>query len=124
MGIDDDLGVTAEVVVSSGNIAESTDDESLDESTEYLSLAYRRVGGSFRIAVVKEKVREDGEVYGVVSTQLVSETPWLSAPRDVRLETFPKMPNLLQALAESAEKSEKRLAETNATVAELLKAFE
>ena len=121
------LGVAAEVVVESRNLAEeSSDGESLDKFKEYLSLAYSRVGGKFRIAVVTEKVRDGADLNGNLAyfTEVIDETPWLNSSRDMRLRTFPKLPDLLKVLAESAEASEKSLAETNATVAELLKAFE
>lgn len=80
-------GVNAAVTVSS---------YSNDEGcfTEYMSLAYTRVGSRFRIAVV-EGMDFDPETATV--------TAWAECTRAVKLETAAKLPDLIQEIAKKID---------------------
>jgi hypothetical protein len=85
----------ASVTVSRTEIAART--------TEEIDLAYTRICGKFRIAVVRERVTEgDG---GNISVTTLQETPWLEARQRVKAETFPKLPELLRKLIKNVEEA-------------------
>ena len=55
--------------------------------------------------------------------ETVSLTPWASCPRSVKLETFPKLADLLKAICESTEQAIKQTAETSKAVEDILGAL-
>jgi hypothetical protein len=97
----DDLGssVPAEVLVHTSR--------KFPDVEEHTSLAYRRVGGKFRIAVVRERCTDfvNQENFADRAWKTLSETPWLECPRDEKLMTFPKVPELLDEIAANVEQS-------------------
>jgi hypothetical protein len=91
------LGIQATVSVSSTDVT--------PERTEVIRLAHRRVKGRFRIAVVQAT-----HLTYVDESQTLSEpweehevTPWAECARDVKLETFARLPQLLEKIIKNAE---------------------
>ncbi len=89
-------------------------------------LAYRRLAGTFRIAV--EVDRRLYSIYGTDAddqwtTEFVSARAWSSAPRDVKLQAFPHLPNLLSRLADELGEGVEETIATAKTVKEILTAL-
>jgi hypothetical protein len=97
----DKLGLTVSAETGVSYIQTST------QTAEHTNLAYRRVGGKFRIAVVKERCTNfvNDRNWADTAWKTLDETPWLECPRDEKLATFPKLPKLLEAIVEAVEKS-------------------
>jgi hypothetical protein len=108
------LGIKAEVEVSVIQISEN--------KCEFTSLAHCRVNDKFRIAVVVERRIEvmDDRGYKDYRWKTISETPWAECPRDVKLETFQKLPELLEKLVEEAKKAQHNVSETQKTLREII----
>ncbi|MGA2497805.1 MAG: hypothetical protein ABSH20_08695 [Tepidisphaeraceae bacterium] len=89
-------------------------------------LEYRRIDKKFGIAVVRTQTTErrddDGEVQ--VSAEDTDVTPWASSPRDVKLDTFARFPDLIGAIAEKAGAYIERAKEAGETVRALVAAME
>lgn len=105
------LGVSAvssEFDVSVEPITNSDGDNALTRS----HLAYGRVAGKYRVFILRNSFDEDS------GEPLCSgQTPWSSAPREDKLLSFSKLPELLGLIADGA----KRLAdESTKTVSEVL----
>lgn len=71
---------------------------------EFRDLAYKRIGGKYRLAVVDYRLTDHGdpvtgrdEVY-----EVVDEKPWAECPREVKIESFPSLPTLLEDLVKKA----------------------
>jgi len=104
------------------------DDEShrLDEApTVSMALAYGRVDGRFCIHVVEETTRDgvDDRNFATTFTLSVERTPWISCPRDMKLESFAALPGLLGGLADEVERLTSKAAETSKAARELLDAM-
>ncbi len=94
-----DLPIAADVVVRSTQTS--------PKMTDFVSLAFKRIGGKFRITIVKEcrtDFRND-HGYADEALRIMDETPWLESPRDEKLETFPKLGDLLAEISKNAAKS-------------------
>ena len=89
---------------------------------EITNLAYGRISGKFRIAVVVEKeVDYDAQGGGeYTASNTISETPWLECPRDVKLATFPFLPALLQELIKNAESAKANVEKAQEAIRALL----
>lgn len=81
-------------------IEASVSDDSSENSTNYERLEYTRLGQRFRIAVVRRNENGNEEY-----------TPWSDCPRDVKLRSFSKLPELLASIAEKVQ-AELAIAET------------
>jgi hypothetical protein len=55
-----------------------------------------------------------------VACEDIDETPWAQCPRDVKLDTFPKLPDLLKAIIDEAEKASEKVRATEVTLKEIL----
>ena len=77
------------------------------------SLAYTRVRGRYRIAVVRMFVGPDGEDSEAVA--------WLEASRELRLATFPMLPQLIRNIALSVEEQERNLPKVKSVIARVEK---
>jgi hypothetical protein len=73
-------------------------------SEQHVWLGYDRVDGKFRVVVEQLIRHEDREEH-------TGPKPWASCSRDLKLNTLPKLPKLLEAIAEEACK----MAEKNDT---------
>jgi hypothetical protein len=83
---------------------------------QHIWLGYDRVNGKFRIAVehlVQHGGRQDN----------LGPQPWASCPRDVKLTTLPKLPRLLEEIAEEAQKMAEKNDVAVAAVEEILGAM-
>lgn len=98
------LGVTCSLGISVGALVEADSSEELQTYLEY-----RRVGGKFRIAVVE--IAEQGEI---------NVRPWSDCPRDEKLKTFAKLPDLLANLAETIQVRIKQALEARQSVKPIL----
>lgn len=87
----------------------------------YSHLAYGRVGGAHRIYVLQE-TRQDDENGREVHA--VEETPWPSCSRQVKLQAFATLPELLGKIADRAMKLSEETIRTTETVRDLLSAME
>ena len=101
------IGVSAEV--SYDELPAGTDQDNRPLKIRH-SLAFGRVGGSFRIHVVSETVAVNG---GASAEAAVAHErmPWPSCTRETRLKAFEKLPELLDKIIDAAE----RLAESSET---------
>ena len=121
------IGLPAEVGVSTRTLrVEADDDDEATTATEYTTLNYARVDGTFRIAVEVGLSHEGADERGMARTEWeqTSLTPWASCPRSVKLETFPSLADLLKAICESTEKAIEQTAETSKAVEDILGALE
>jgi hypothetical protein len=89
--------------------------------TEYVLLAYRRVKSNFRIAIVVERHTEfvNSEGFQDSAEETVSETPWLECPRDLKLESFPKLPALLEAIIKNATEAKEKVEKAQETIKQI-----
>src|SRR6266566_6292805 len=88
-----------------------------------LRLAFDRIGGKFRIAVVDQKWIDDPQYPGNGSWQDVEVVAWSESPRAWKLRTFPALPALLEKIASEAEDAIKRIDQTQAAVQEIMGAI-
>ncbi len=89
-------------------------------------LAYARCQGTYRFVVRTEKQIVDMTEYGpddVRECEILSEQPWAQCPREVKLETFAFLPELLQAIAAQAAELASKAVDTGKTIQAVLKAF-
>ena len=85
------------------------------------ALSYRRVEGRYRLAVVIWATDEPDRGDQAKGGLLVR--PWVSAPRDLKLRSFSKLPELLTQLAEEAERLTDAASLTAHAVRDILKAL-
>jgi hypothetical protein len=106
------IGVSAEVCYEELPAGTDDDDHALRIRN---SLAFGRVGGSFRIHVVRETVAvEDG---ASARTTLEQERIlWPSCSRETKLKAFEKLPELLDKIIEEAERLARTSEETRVKV--------
>jgi hypothetical protein len=97
------LGVTAMAIVEQN--------EQSEDFTQWITLEYRRVDGKFRIAVVDTGTEEGAKE---------EVTPWAECPRDVKLNTIPFLPKLLENLTSSVEQNTSKVEAAVAAVREML----
>jgi hypothetical protein len=109
------IGVSAEV--SYEELPAGSDDENRPLKIRH-SLAFGRVGGSFRIHVVSETVAVNGGA-SAGATVAHERMPWPSCTREARLKAFEKLPGLLDKIIDEAE----RLAESSETTREKVEAM-
>lgn len=81
-------------------------------------LSYTRVGGKFRIAVTHWEIR--GAKTLDETWRSVSEIPWLECSRDVKLQSFPELPRLLEEIIKQAGLALESLSKATPAVKELL----
>jgi hypothetical protein len=99
------IGVSAEVGYE--ELPAGTDEDNRTLKVRH-ALAFGRVGGSFRIHVVRETIDVDDGTSA--RTTLAEERMlWPSCPRETKLKAFEKLPDLLDQIIEEAE----RLARTS-----------
>jgi hypothetical protein len=73
------------------------------DSFVFQSLAFGRVGGTYRIHVLQQTCDKDERGgYSEMTTQ--KRIPWGSCPRETKLQAFTKLPKLLDAIISKAEK--------------------
>jgi hypothetical protein len=82
----------------------------------HLWLGYDRVDGKFRIAVECLAKREGHDEH-------LGPQAWESCRRDIKLSTIPKLPKLLEALADQAAKVAEKNEVAIQAVGEILEAF-
>ena len=105
------IGVVAEVYVNELSLS--------PKKTLVTRLSHCRVDGKFRIAVLKEI--GTGTAADQAWTWEEKElTPWAECPRDVKLETFPSLPDLLEEIIKEATKAKDNVEKTTATVRQIL----
>lgn len=89
-----------------------------------VSLAYGRVNGRFCLHVLEVTSRKgDGEEEGKTVTIGVERTPWSSCSRELKLQSFTKLPKLLGRIADRAGELAKSASEASKTVRDLLDAM-
>jgi hypothetical protein len=99
------IGVSAEVGYE--ELPAGTDEDNRTLKVRH-ALAFGRVGGTFRIHVVRETIDVDDGTSA--RTTLAEERMlWPSCPRETKLKAFEKLPELLDQIIEEAE----RLARTS-----------
>ena len=120
------IGLASDVVVSQTDVRLDADDDTGSFATEYISLSYERVDGTFRIAVKVERDHEGVDDNNVRRNELeiVSVTPWASCPRATKLDTFPKLAELLNAICKNTEQAIEQTAETSKAVKGILDALQ
>ncbi len=109
------IGLSVKVFIDANDIDE--------EYCECTYLAYRRVDGKFRLAVVTTKESDSDENPDAVIKEEIEITPWVSATREWKLKSFNKLPSLLTLLAEEAEKINEATNDTAQTVKEIIKSL-
>jgi hypothetical protein len=96
------------------------------DGTEHLTvscLAYGRLAGKYRLHVLITTERQNLATpwdNGIISSE---QTAWSSCPREVKLQSFSKLPELLGILAEKADQLAREVSETSTTVRDLLSAI-
>lgn len=112
------IGLAAQCQVDAVQISEGK------QRITYLS--YARVGGKFRIAVETEIYCEFTNDQGFADQSWEQEDlkPWVNCPRDMKVEAFPMLPDLLEAVAEKAKKAVKAVEDSVAAVDKILAALE
>ncbi len=123
------LGIPAAVHVkeeSSGVILDAGDESAGLRRKIDVYLEYRRIEKKFGIAVVRTRSTERRDASGEVqlSAEDLDVTPWASSPRDVKLDTFARFPDLISAIAERAGVYIERAKQAGETVRELVAAME
>ena len=116
------VGVKAEVVFRREDEGNDPAAERYDQG-RYFSLAYRRVSGDrFRIAVVEELYYTYRDARGTHAEawETIHEIPWAECPRDLKLESFPELPQLLEELVTKAEAAADSVKKTQEAVKEIL----
>lgn len=108
------IGIPAEVVVSS--VPKNA------EVTEYTNLAYKRIDGKFRIGVAIYQLTALPD--NAQGWQVVSETPWLESPRDIKLASFDKLPDLIDVMVEEAGKAIEAVERTRPLIDKILRCAE
>ena len=123
------LGIPAAVHVkeeSSATIPDTGDEPAGLRRKVDVYLEYRRLDKKFGIAVVRtrstEHRDESGEVQ--VSAEDLDVTPWASSPREIKLDTFGRFPDLINAIAEKVGVYIERAKEAGETVRALVAAME
>lgn len=114
------IGLTLKAQSFLGVPAPAGDDEAL---TVFHSLAYGRVGGTYRVHVTAETCRKDDNYVDGWDTLSTEETPWSSCPREMKLQSFAKLPELLGMIADRALKLTEETTRTTETVRDLLSAM-
>jgi hypothetical protein len=79
------------------------------EITDLVSLGYARVNGKYRIVVVESTAER-------TEWTITSTIPWLETTRELKLETFTGLPNLLQNLIQNTLRQLERIEKTKPTV--------
>lgn len=104
------LRIPAEVLVLTG--APGVDaGEGGALTQECVMLAYCRIAGEYRLAVRIDEIRVDEE--GAYERTIRQESmPWAAAPRDLKLKSFEKLPELLTEIAKEIARA---VARTEAT---------
>ena len=88
------------------------------DSIVFQSLAFGRVGGTYRIHVLQQNCdKDDRGGYSEMTAQ--KRIPWGSCPRETKLQAFTKLPKLLDALISKAEKLVKAADEAAIQVKEM-----
>jgi hypothetical protein len=92
------------------------------KKARWTCLAFRRVDGKFRLAVVEDVVTDCLDENGSPSRSFEekSTTAWAECPRDVKLDSFPHLPVLLEKLIAAAGAAMQRADEASKTVASIL----
>lgn len=117
------IGLPCEIVAESNAVDEDEDEDNGGggRAFVYTSLAYDRLFGEYRILVRIERVTDGAGLpnYG----KILSEQDWQSCPRDLKLKTFEKLPELLEKIAEKAKESIEATSATAATVRKITAAI-
>lgn len=112
------IGLPAETCVDSINLT--------SKASRITWLEYRRVDGKFCVAVVTGVQTEFSDDYGHPDSAWKEEevVRWASAPRDLKLKSFEKLPKLLERIAAAAGEAASKTAAAADTVGKLLAAFD
>ncbi len=78
--------------------------ERIQEETD---LEYRRIGGKFRIAIVRERhtATTDANDTSPTAHTTLEVTPWLECGRELKLESFEFLPDLLAKIIQNVQKA-------------------
>jgi hypothetical protein len=108
------IGIEAEAWVRSTNKTET--------NCENVSLVYRRVRNSFRIAVLIQKGTQIWDERGEsdMAWETITETPWAECPRELKVESFPHLPELLENIVSNAESAKTKVEAAQAEIRKLL----
>src|SRR5262249_12643170 len=108
------LGIEARVLVSNIHMTPKT--------AKSILLAYCRVNGKYRIAVIEGVETEFTTEYGSAELAWNEETvtPWMESPRDTKLATFSVLPRLLQELVSNVSDTKAKVETTKQTVLEIM----
>lgn len=121
------IGLSAKVEFHSVGISASED--------ACKSISYCRCGAQYRIAINEEIehyevfeneagehvrwIDNSGEAR-FLHTEVTSITPWLECSRELRLESFPRLPDLIEAIVKKAENTINNIERAEGTLNELL----
>ncbi|MCY2928761.1 MAG: hypothetical protein NTV86_04565 [Planctomycetota bacterium] len=104
---------------------DETDDPTVTEDDRWgrqIWMGYDRCGGRFRIVVRSALIHPDGQCLDGEDDE-DKTVPWFEAPRDLKLETFAKLPVLLGAIAEQAAKAVAAAEQSSEAVAQVIEAL-
>jgi hypothetical protein len=110
------VGIPARVHMSEEQ-AQNDDGETIEENT---FLVYKRMGGKFRIGLLVKYTLADQHGNLTVDGGDDSGTPWVSLPRHLKLKSFSWVPDLLQAITDSATRLSEETEETVNRVMDVL----
>jgi hypothetical protein len=124
LGSELSLGISAESSIFAQAPSQG-DDEGDPEMRLFSCLAYGRVGGVYQLHILEALSKKTVNTWGMEEWDPISRSqiPWSSCTREVKLESFEKLPELLRLIAHKAETLVEKTAATSATVRELLDAM-
>ena len=117
LGDECSVGISASAGFKRGTVI--ADDEYI---RSWSALVYERISGKFRIGVAVETYRVDDrdEFVSDISREV---TVWSSADRETKLAAFEKLPDLLEEIADKAEKATVNVAGAAKSAEAVLKAL-
>src|SRR5258706_3488731 len=89
----------------------------VNEGESSLDLAYERVNGKFRIAIIEEEwIPIEGQLPHFGECRHPEQRPWAESSRGDKLRTFAALPTLLDAIVTEVEAAIQKIDETVAAV--------
>jgi hypothetical protein len=82
----------------------------------FVQLAYCRISGKYRIAVKRFEPGEKDEY----TWEEMERVSWAEAPRHLKLESFPRLPRLLEEIVRKVERMSQEVEKTQVTLREFI----
>jgi hypothetical protein len=124
--VDQFLGEELGIGVSSASRAFDTQPATSDDGRELLvtsHLAYGRVAGKNRLYVLRATLETNEWKEQVTKVVAEERTPWGACPREIKLQSFAMLPELLASLASRVDEVASQTSRTVEKVRELLDAM-